>query len=87
MSHQPDAVDKSRKPLAEDDAAACCAAGICCESVKAIRALALILQRDASLTPALALHAATVIHKDFVLVPRGHGLEDLIEYVHEHPYE
>lgn len=80
---------KSRKPLKEDDdAAACCAAMICCDRKKAIRALALFLQkRSTLLTPIQAIRAATVIHDSFALVPRGHGLEDLIDYVHEHPYD
>lgn len=77
-----------KKPLKQDDASACCAAGICCETVSANRALALILRNnDTSLTITQALRAAAMIHKDFVLVPRGHGLEDLIDYVHEHPYD
>lgn len=73
--------------MGDDTPEVCCAAGVCCDMPKQLNALSKLVKQAA---PGVSHDQADLIAKKlvatFTLVPKG-LIDDLIRYVHEHPYE
>ena len=62
----------------------CCAAGVCCVRPAAVQAMSELLVETLKCEPEEAKLVSTWIHEHFALIPRGHGLEDVIHYIQSH---
>lgn len=65
----------------------CCAAGVCCDMEKRVKALEKILTDRTALTHAQAHDVAVLLTDNLDMMPKAAGLQSVIAYVQAHPYK